>query len=69
MADRPDITMDVFSNKAQCQCRVSVGALVNLKTTSCHNYCPRTLFQRLCAQRMTCRESLKHTVILRDTPK
>ena len=28
-----------------------------------------TQFQRPCGQRMTCRESLKHTVILRDTPK
>ena len=31
LTDRPDITMDVFSNKAHC---VSVDALVNLKTTS-----------------------------------
>ena len=29
----PDITMDVFSNKGKRH--VSVGALVNLKTTSC----------------------------------
>ena len=29
----------------------------------------RTQFQRPYGQRMTCRESLKHTVILRDTPK
>ena len=33
--DRPDFTMDVFSNKAVGKRRVSVGALVNLKTTSC----------------------------------
>ena len=32
LTDRPDITMDVFSNKAHC---VSVDALRNLKTTSC----------------------------------
>ena len=30
LTDRPDITMDVFSNKAH-----SVDALVNLKPTSC----------------------------------
>ena len=32
LSDRPDITMDVFSNKAHC---VSIDALVNLKTTMC----------------------------------
>ena len=36
LTDRPDITMDVFSNKTHCwKRRVSVGALVNLKTMSC----------------------------------
>ena len=52
--------------------RVSVDALVNLKKKrGVNNYCTSTttLFQRLCAQRMAYRESLKHTVLLRDTPK
>ena len=39
LTDRLDITRDVFSNTAHCQTfgkrRVSVDALVNLKTTSC----------------------------------
>ena len=36
LTDRPNITMDVFSNKLTVgKRRVSVGALVNLKTTSC----------------------------------
>ena len=36
LTDRPDITTDVFSNKAHCWKRhVGVDALVNLKTTSC----------------------------------
>ena len=35
LIDRPDITMDVFSTKLTVgKRRVSVGALVNLKTTS-----------------------------------
>ena len=36
LTDRPDITMDVFSNKHSVgKGLVSVDALVNLKTTSC----------------------------------
>ena len=43
LTDRPSITMDVFSNKLTVgKPLVSVGALVNLKTTSCQQllyYC------------------------------
>ena len=38
LTDHPDISMDVFSNKftvGKRRVRVSVDALVNLKTTSC----------------------------------
>ena len=36
LTDRPDSTMDVLSNKLSVgKLRVSVDALVNLKTTSC----------------------------------
>ena len=36
LTDRPDITIDVFSNKAMVgKRRVSVDALVNLKTPLC----------------------------------
>ena len=36
LIDRPDITMDVLATKLTVgKRRVSIGALVNLKTTSC----------------------------------
>ena len=36
LTDRPDIIMDVFRIQTHCwKLRVSVGALVNHKTTSC----------------------------------
>ena len=35
LTDRPDSTMDVLSNKRVGKRRVSVDALINLKTTSC----------------------------------
>ena len=72
LTERPHITMDVKQQTATTKlsvgkCHISVDAL--LKTMSCQQFLTTTLFQRLCGQRMTCRESLKHTVTLRDMPK
>ena len=62
--------MDVFSNKAHFgKRRVSVNALVNLKTTSCQELLYHDFVSAALCSTGDLRESLKHTVILRDTPK
>ena len=64
LTDRPDITMDVFSNKAHC--RVSVDALVNLKTTSCQQLlCYEFVSAALCPTDDLPRKSEAHCYTMR----